>query len=74
LLYSVGIGGNYPREVFSYLGVQLNGFNVSLELEYIHALQDQLSNIDLLMHVEHDVFLFYLGEIQNVINEEEHQV
>jgi len=56
------------------LGVQLNSFDISLELEYIHALQDQLGNIDLLVHVEDDVFLFDLGEVQDVVDEEEHQV
>ena len=56
------------------LGVQLNAFDISLELEHVHALQDQLGNIDLLVHVEHDVFLFDLGEVQDVVNEEEHQV
>jgi len=56
------------------LGVQLNAFDISLELEYVHALQDQLGNIDLLMHVEHDVFLFNLCEVQDVVDEEEHQV
>jgi hypothetical protein len=54
--------------------VQLNSFDISLELEYIHALQDQLGNIDLLVHVEDDVFLFDLGEVQDVVDEEEHQV
>jgi hypothetical protein len=54
--------------------VQLNAFDISLELEYVHALQDQLGNIDLLMHVEDDVFLFNLGEVQDVVDEEEHQV
>ena len=56
------------------LGVQLNAFDISLELEYVHALQDQLGDIDLLMHVEDDVFLFDLGEVQDVVDEEEHQV
>jgi hypothetical protein len=50
------------------LGKQLNAFDISLELEHVHALQEQLSYIDLLMHVKHDVFLFDLGKIQNVIN------
>jgi hypothetical protein len=54
--------------------VQLNAFDISLELEYVHALQDQLGDIDFLMHVEHDVFLFDLGEVQDVVDEEEHQV
>ena len=56
------------------LGVQLNALDISLELEHVHALQDQLGNIDLLVHVEHDVFLFYLGEVKDVVDEEEHQV
>jgi hypothetical protein len=54
--------------------VQLNTLDISLELEYVHALQDQLGDIDLLMHVEDDVFLFDLGEVQDVVYEEEHQV
>jgi hypothetical protein len=46
----------------------LNAFDISLELEHVHAFQEQLSNIDLLMHVEDDVILFNLGKIQDVVN------